>query len=90
MLKPLQMLLFLSSNAVEIKQLQKVCQNNPIREQSNSCPFFYPVEHAFGSHSKLAFVCPHVSDTLIKCRAFAFCFDLWMLSENLPIPNRKG
>lgn len=38
------------------KMLVKI---NLIKEQSNSCPPFYPEEHTLGIHGKLAFASPH-------------------------------
>jgi len=34
---------------------KKLVKINPIREQPNSCPPFYPGEHAFGIHGNFAF-----------------------------------
>lgn len=68
------------------KMLVKI---NPIKEQPNSCPPFYPEEHALGIHGKLAFSSPRVSDT-IRLRTFIFCFDHRVLSVNPSIPSHKG
>lgn len=62
---------------------------NLIKEQPNSCPPFYPEEHALGINGKLAFASPHVSDT-IRLRTFTFCFDFRVLLVNPSIPNHKS